>query len=178
LAGEFSIDIQGGGSDLIFPHHEMSAAQSSVMNGREFARFYVHAGMIGLDGEKMSKSKGNLVFVSKLIREGSDPMAIRLALLSHHYQEDHMWTSDQLESATNLLVDLRIALSREEVPPTDDLIGEIIQVLSHNLDTPPAITLIRRWVEETLASDLSRSSKLGNPGELSRALDALLGLAI
>jgi L-cysteine:1D-myo-inositol 2-amino-2-deoxy-alpha-D-glucopyranoside ligase len=105
-------------------------------------------------------------------------MAIRLALLSHHYQEDHMWTSDQLESATNLLVDLRIALSREEVPPTDDLIGEIIQVLSHNLDTPPAITLIRRWVEETLASDLSRSSKLGNPGELSRALDALLGLAI
>ena len=174
----FSIDIQGGGSDLIFPHHEMSAAQSSVMNGKEFSRFYVHAGMIGLDGEKMSKSKGNLVFVSKLIREGANPVAIRLALLSHHYQEDHMWTSSDLAIAESLLNDLRIALSREEVPPTDAVIASIIESLSNNLDTPSAIAHLRTWVDQTLASNLLRSDTLGNPGELSRALDALLGIAI
>ena len=71
------IDIQGGGSDLIFPHHEMCAAQAQVLSGKPLASTYVHAGMIGLDGEKMSKSKGNLVFVSKLVAAGRDPMAIR-----------------------------------------------------------------------------------------------------
>lgn len=176
--GLFSIDIQGGGSDLIFPHHEMSAAQSSVMNGKEFSRFYVHAGMIGLDGEKMSKSKGNLIFVSKLIRDGFNPMAIRLALLSHHFQEDHMWTSSQLENATHFLDDLRVALSKEEVPPTDVVITSIVQALSQNLDTPRAIEHLRKWVDRTLASNLSKEDSFGNPGELSRVIDTLLGLAI
>jgi L-cysteine:1D-myo-inositol 2-amino-2-deoxy-alpha-D-glucopyranoside ligase len=86
-------DVQGGGSDLIFPHHEHSAAHAEALTGTApFARAYVHAGMIGLDGEKMSKSRGNLVLVSKLRTAGVDPMAVRLALLDGHYRADREWT--------------------------------------------------------------------------------------
>lgn len=86
-------DIQGGGNDLIFPHHEFSAAHGEALTGsRRFARHYVHTGMVGLDGEKMSKSRGNLVFVSRLRAQGVDPAAIRLALLADHYRGDRMWT--------------------------------------------------------------------------------------
>ena len=90
-------DVQGGGSDLVFPHHEYSAVHAEALTAtKPFARAYVHAAMIGLDGEKMSKSRGNLVFVSKLRGEGVDPMAIRLALLSGHYRTDRAWTADLL----------------------------------------------------------------------------------
>jgi L-cysteine:1D-myo-inositol 2-amino-2-deoxy-alpha-D-glucopyranoside ligase len=167
-----SIDIQGGGSDLIFPHHEMSAAQSKMINGREFATHYVHAGMIGLDGEKMSKSKGNLVLVSNLLKEGRDAMAIRLALLSHHYRSDHMWTDTDLVTAEEFIEQLRIALSRMEVAPTDATINEIIASLSNDLDTPRAIKALRNWLADTNAGKTG-----GSPGELSRAIDTLLGIA-
>ena len=169
---EFSVDIQGGGSDLIFPHHEMSAAQSKMINGREFASHYVHAGMIGLDGEKMSKSKGNLVLVSNLLKQGRDAMAIRLALLSHHYRSDHMWVESDLVNAEELLVSLRIALSRSEVAPTDAIILDIANALANDLDTPTAISSLRKWLAETDAGKVG-----GHPGELSRAIDTLLGIA-
>ena len=94
LLGE-RIDVQGGGNDLLFPHHECSAAHAERLTGQApFAGHYVHAGMIGLDGEKMSKSKGNLVFVSRLRGDKVDPMAIRLALLAGHYRTDRAWTDD------------------------------------------------------------------------------------
>ena len=90
-------DVQGGGSDLIFPHHEHSAAHAEALRATHpFAQHYVHAGLIGLDGEKMSKSRGNLVFVSKLRNAGVDPMAIRLALLDGHYRADREWTGGRL----------------------------------------------------------------------------------
>ncbi len=168
-----SIDFQGGGSDLIFPHHEMSAAQSKVMNGKEFASYYVHAGMIGLDGEKMSKSKGNLVFVSKLLNEGVDAMVIRVALLRHHYRADHMWNNQELDSSRELLDDLRIALSRPEVAPTDKAIESIIASLSDDLNSPRALSAIQEWITATKQGQVG-----GSPGELSRAIDALLGIAI
>ena len=170
---ETSIDIQGGGSDLIFPHHEMSAAQARAMNGKKFATNYVHAGMIGLDGEKMSKSKGNLVFVSQLLRDGVDPMAIRIALMSHHYREDHMWESAELREAKSFLDELQVALSRMEVAPTDVVIEEIISALSHDIDTPRALKALKSWIVDT-----NEGAVGGKPGELSRALDALLGIAI
>jgi L-cysteine:1D-myo-inositol 2-amino-2-deoxy-alpha-D-glucopyranoside ligase len=168
-----SIDIQGGGSDLIFPHHEMSAAQGKAMTGKEFAANYVHAGMIGLDGEKMSKSKGNLVFVSQLLKEGIDPMAIRIALMSHHYRQDHMWQQSDLAEAQVLLADLQIALSRMEVASTDEVIVEIIASLSQDIDTPRALRALKRWINQTNSGGTG-----GKPGELSRAIDALLGIAI
>ena len=170
---ETSIDIQGGGSDLIFPHHEMSAAQARAMNGKKFATNYVHAGMIGLDGEKMSKSKGNLVFVSQLLRDGVDPMAIRIALMSHHYREDHMWVSAELTDAKIFLDALQVALSRMEVAPTDVVIEEIISALSHDIDTPRALKALKSWIVDT-----NEGAVGGKPGELSRAMDALLGIAI
>lgn len=168
-----SIDIQGGGSDLIFPHHEMSAAQGEILQGREFASHYVHAGMIGLEGVKMSKSLGNLVFVSKLVSQGRDPMAIRWALMEEHYSRDRSWSEDLLNNAENWLVRLRRALSMMESAPTDNVIHEIIAAQSDNLDTPRALAAIRNWIEVS-----EGGSSSGNPGELSRAIDSLLGIAL
>src|SRR3954470_21865802 len=110
LGAEF--DVQGGGSDLVFPHHEMSASEAQVADPEvRFARAYVHAGMVALDGEKMSKSKGNLELVSRLRTTGTDPMAIRLALLAHHYRSDWEWTVAGLQTATALLEKLRAAVA-------------------------------------------------------------------
>ncbi|CAM5736547.1 L-cysteine:1D-myo-inositol 2-amino-2-deoxy-alpha-D-glucopyranoside ligase [Streptomyces microflavus] len=104
-------DIQGGGSDLAFPHHEMGASHAQALTGEHpFAKVYVHAGMVGLDGEKMSKSRGNLVFVSALRREGVDPAALRLALLSHHYRSDWEWTDQVLADAVERLARWRAAV--------------------------------------------------------------------
>jgi len=108
-AGGTSIAIQGGGRDLVFPHHEMSASHARVVTGEEFARVYSHAGMIGLDGEKMSKSRGNLVLVSELRARGVDPAAIRLGLLSGHYRADRDWTDAVLDDATARLARWRVA---------------------------------------------------------------------
>ena len=173
LSEPTSIDIQGGGSDLIFPHHEMSAAQGKAINGKEFAANYVHAGMIGLDGEKMSKSKGNLVFVSQLLRDGVDPMAIRIALMSHHYRRDHMWQGSDLMSAQTFLDSLRLNLARMEVAPTDKVIEEIIFALSNDLDTPQALASLRNWITATETGGVG-----GSAGELGRVIDALLGIAL
>jgi L-cysteine:1D-myo-inositol 2-amino-2-deoxy-alpha-D-glucopyranoside ligase len=166
------IDIQGGGSDLIFPHHFMSAIQVKAITNQQFARGYVHTGMVGLDGEKMSKSKGNLVFVSKLLEEGIDPLVIRFALLQSHYASDRMWNSQVLEAATNSVASIRAALARNEVAPTSKLCKEILEALSNNLDTPRIMQLLADWVEST-----ERSGVGGSAGELSRLLDSALGLA-
>jgi L-cysteine:1D-myo-inositol 2-amino-2-deoxy-alpha-D-glucopyranoside ligase len=170
---EFSIDIQGGGSDLIFPHHEMSAAQSVAMTRQKFSRTYVHAGMVGLDGQKMSKSLGNLVFVSRLIAEGVEPVAIRWALMGHKYQDDLMWRAELIESAKVEIDRLRSNLSKVDVAPTSNLIQSICDSLSRNLDTPNVLHLIRTWMNETESGVIG-----GEAGELSRALDTLLGLAL
>jgi L-cysteine:1D-myo-inositol 2-amino-2-deoxy-alpha-D-glucopyranoside ligase len=109
LGAEF--DVQVGGSDLIFPHHEMSASHARVaLGGSAFARRYAHAGMVRLDGGKMSKSRGNLVFVSELVASGVPPVAIRLALLAHHYRGDWDWTGDGLAAARQRLDRWRAAV--------------------------------------------------------------------
>jgi L-cysteine:1D-myo-inositol 2-amino-2-deoxy-alpha-D-glucopyranoside ligase len=170
---EFAIDIQGGGSDLIFPHHDMSASQGLVATGQKFARFFVHAGMIGLDGTKMSKSLGNLIFVSRLIIDGIEPMAIRIALLGHHYRSDHMWGSTEISDASAFLDRIRLNLARMEVAPTQPLIREILKAMSNDLDTERVLELLASWCTET-----ENGSSGGSAGQLSRVLDDLLGLAI
>jgi len=169
---EFAIDIQGGGSDLIFPHHDMSAAQGVIATGQKFARFFVHAGMIGLDGQKMSKSLGNLLFVSRLIDGGVDPMAIRIALMGHHYRSDHMWGASEIDQATALVDRLRLNLSRVEVAPTSSVVELIVAALSQDLDTPRALAALKAWCDGCDAGYVG-----GSPGELSRVIDDLLGLA-
>ncbi len=169
----FSIDIQGGGSDLIFPHHEMSAAQSFAMTGHQFAQLFVHTGMIGLAGEKMSKSLGNLLFVSDLLRMGTPAMAIRWALMNRPYGSDAMWNETRLAESISDLATLHLALAREEVAPTDSVIEVIIESLARNLDTATALAALNRWSAQTIVG-----SSGGSPGELSRAIDTLLGIAL
>ena len=170
---ETLIDIQGGGSDLIFPHHFMSAAQAEAMTGKPFARAYVHAGMIGLDGEKMSKSKGNLVFVSELLRRGVDAMAIRLALMQGHYSSDRMWNEDLLVKSEQLIARIRTNLSKSEVAPAAPLIAKIAASMANDLNTPSVIRHIEAWCAES-----EDSPAVDEAGTVSRALDSLLGLAL
>ena len=167
------IDIQGGGSDLIFPHHEMCASQAQVLSGKPLASTYVHAGMIGLDGEKMSKSKGNLVFVSKLVADGRDPMAIRWALMKKHYRTDRMWTEELLIAAENEIGALRKALEQKEVAPSQDLIQNIVEALAEDLNTPLVIEMVNAWVDQTNAGGTD-----GDAQSLITALDALLGIKL
>ena len=167
------IDIQGGGSDLIFPHHEMCASQARILTGKDLARTYVHSAMIGLDGEKMSKSKANLVFVSTLVNSGVDPMAIRLALLSQSYRVDRMWTQHLLDEAIDRLSIIRKAFALELVAPTGEVISEIIDSLSDDLDTPRALAALDVWAAQSLESGASASGQ-----ELRIVVDALLGLLI
>jgi L-cysteine:1D-myo-inositol 2-amino-2-deoxy-alpha-D-glucopyranoside ligase len=169
----FEIDLQGGGTDLIFPHHFMTAAIGKALTGREFARSYVHAGMVGLDGEKMSKSKGNLVLVSNLLNRGVDPMEIRYALLSEHYSSDRMWSEDTLTKSKVNVADLRSALSRNEVAATDRVISGIASSLADDLNSPLALEILERWVSDTQNGGIG-----GSVGELSRFIDAALGLAL
>ena len=167
------IQLQGGGSDLIFPHHFMSAQIVKAALGRDFAESYIHAGMIGLDGEKMSKSKGNLIFVSKLIQEGVDPMVIRWALLSGHYQQDREWSTQLLERAKDEVVLVRSALSRSETADASSLVNNLIKDLSDNLNTPKALSEIVDWSLES-----NKIATSNHSGLVSRAIDSLLGLAL
>lgn len=167
------IDIQGGGSDLIFPHHEMCASQAQVLSGKPLASAYVHAGMIGLDGEKMSKSKGNLVFVSRLVAAGRDPMAIRWALMKSHYRIDRMWSEDLLVTAEREINDLRKAIQQTEVAPTQELIQQVIGCIADDLDTSSIIQLINTWVSQTQSGE-----KGEHPQSLIEVLDALLGIKL
>ena len=170
---ESLIDIQGGGSDLIFPHHEMCASQAQVLSGKPLASSYVHAGMIGLDGEKMSKSKGNLVFVSTLVADGREPMAIRWALMKDHYRTDRMWTDELLVAAESELFALRSALTQLNVAPTQEFIEKMIAALADDLDTVAVTSMINEWVQKTQSGDTG-----GDAQSLVTALDALLGVAL
>ena len=170
---ETLIDIQGGGSDLIFPHHEMCATQAKIITGKELASTYVHAGMIGLDGEKMSKSKGNLVFVSRLVASGVDPMAIRWALMSDHYRSDRMWSDAVLHKAQSELDQLKLALSKSDCAPTEGLIDSILIALSDDLDTTLVLSQLNAWASTTITG-----SHGGNSDDLRNLLDALLGLKL
>ena len=168
-----SISIQGGGSDLIFPHHYMSAVQARALNDRNFAKAFVHAGMIGLDGEKMSKSRGNLVFVSKLLAQGVRPEAIRWALLSSHYREDRMWSDALLQKAERDIAEVERALAHDQSAPTHECLKEIITAIADDLDTPRALRAVMDWSARTNSGESGGSS-----GEISRALDLYLGIAL
>ena len=167
-----AFDVQGGGSDLLFPHHEMSSAHAEAGRGSwPFARAYVHAGMVGLDGEKMSKSRGNLVFVSRLRQAGVDPGAVRLALLSAHYRSDREWFAGTLAAGEQRLGAWRAATARACGPSGDALLVALRAALADDLDTPAALALVDAWA----AAD---GADVEAPGLVRGAVDALLGVQL
>jgi L-cysteine:1D-myo-inositol 2-amino-2-deoxy-alpha-D-glucopyranoside ligase len=170
------IDVQGGGSDLVFPHHECSAAHAERITGAApFAAHYVHAGMIAYGGEKMSKSRGNLVFVSRLRADGVDPMALRLALVSQHYRCDREWTDDLAKVADQRLVRWRSAVVAPSGPDGAALVAGLRARLSDDLDTPGALALVDGWAQAALRGD---GGDPGAPGLVRTAVDALLGVRL
>ncbi|MGH8828932.1 MAG: class I tRNA ligase family protein, partial [Jiangellaceae bacterium] len=171
-----AFDVQGGGSDLAFPHHEMCASEAHVATESwPFARAYVHAGMVGLNGEKMSKSLGNLVLASQLRRDGHEAAAVRLALLSAHYRADREWTEDVLAHGTARLAAWRTAVSAPAAPEATGLVTRVREHLSDDLDTPAALAAIDRWAEETR---LRGGADHTAPRLVRRLVDSLLGVQL
>ena len=171
----FPLTVQGGGSDLVFPHHEMCAAHATALTGETFAKAYMHVGMVGYQGEKMSKSKGNLVLVSKLIEDGEDPMAIRAVLLSHHYRSDWMYTDGLLADArTRLAHWRRAAASTTDPAAAEELLQDIRGNLVDDLDTPAILDDLDEWAESV--------GEAGGTAEATTlvvdAVDALLGIRL
>ena len=170
-------DVQGGGSDLIFPHHEMSAGHTQATRpGCAFARAYVHTGMIAYDGEKMSKSLGNLVLVSRLREAGVDPMAIRLALLTGHYRADREWTDAHLEEAEARLATWRQVLGGTGAVPATAYAEEVLAALADDLDSPRAVVAVQAWIDQTMTSP-GEATDPAAPALMRDVLDAALGLA-
>ncbi|MBG6214106.1 MAG: cysteine--1-D-myo-inosityl 2-amino-2-deoxy-alpha-D-glucopyranoside ligase [Cryobacterium sp.] len=178
--------VQGGGSDLIFPHHDMSAGHAQALSGHPLAGVYSHTGMVAYRGEKMSKSLGNLVLVSGLRAHNVDPRAIRLALLARHYRTDWEWTTALLDEAVERLSVWAAAfgtavvtgtsratnLGTANIAGTTRTAASIVQsvrlALRHDLDTPQAMQLI----------DAAAAGPLDDPALLNRAISALLGVAL
>ncbi len=170
------LDIQGGGSDLIFPHHEFTAAHAECVTGaRRFARHYVHAGMIGAEGHKMSKSLGNLVLVSTLRSQGVEPAAIRLGLLSAHYRVDRAWGADVLAAATARLQRWRAATALPAGPDATDTVARLRRYLADDLDTPKALAAVDGWSTDALEYGGHDSTA---PHTVAAAVDALLGVQV
>jgi L-cysteine:1D-myo-inositol 2-amino-2-deoxy-alpha-D-glucopyranoside ligase len=182
-----AFDVQAGGSDLVFPHHEMSASHSRVAFAGEpgpvFARVYAHAGMVGLDGEKMSKSLGNLVFVSRLVAGGEDPMAVRLALLAHHYRDDWEWTEVGLAAARDRRTRWHTATAAPSAPPAsgvspaaEAVLAGVRDRLADDLDVPGALAVVDRWAGTVLADPAAATA--ADRRLVRDTVDALLGVAL
>ena len=181
-----AFDVQAGGSDLVFPHHEMSASHARVAcatadSGHAFARVYAHSGMVAYQGAKMSKSLGNLVFVSRLRAAGIDPMAIRLALIAHHYRSDWEWTDAVLAEAQGRLDRWRAAVARAVPagasggPAAETVLGTVRERLAEDLDAPGAVAAIDAWADAVLDAP----GGAGEDADLIRdTADALLGVAL
>ena len=209
-----TFDVQAGGSDLIFPHHEFSASHARVAladgvpGHGAFARSYAHAGMVRLDGEKMSKSLGNLVFVSRLVADGVDPMAVRLAILAHHYRGDWDWTADGLAAAQDRLARWRAALNRavsgargtaadprsgataeavpaaqtalaaEAVPAAESVLAAVRERIADDLDAPGALAVVDRWASAVSGAPELPPGAAEAAGLVRDTVDALLGIAL
>ncbi|NNC10458.1 cysteine--1-D-myo-inosityl 2-amino-2-deoxy-alpha-D-glucopyranoside ligase [Planctomonas sp. JC2975] len=160
--------VQGGGADLLFPHHELSAGHAAALSGHPLAKVYSHAGLIAYQGEKMSKSLGNLVLVSRLVEEGVDPAAVRLALLAHHYRTEWEWTPEGLREAESRLAAWRSIRADPAGVKADDVLATVRARLADDLDTPGALAAV----------DAAADSGVDDPELVSGLVDALLGVVL
>lgn len=169
-------DVQIGGHDLVFPHHEMSALQSVALTGSStYAEHHLYQALVAFDGEKMSKSKGNLVFVSALRNSGVDPMVIRALILDRHYRREWEYTDALLRAAERRVARWREALSVNTGPGAQETIDRIRAALADDLDAPTALEALDAWTDRTLTDGGDHAD---GPGMVSRAMDALLGLRL
>ncbi|HAF67861.1 MAG TPA: cysteine--tRNA ligase [Acidimicrobiaceae bacterium] len=144
-----TIDLHGGGDDLIFPHHECETAQSVAANNSPFARHWMHIGMVAYEGEKMSKSLGNLVFVRDL-RTGHDPRAIRLALLSNHYRAGFEWFDSDIDKGEAMLERMIEAASCPSGPDSETLLTQVREAIDDDLNLPKACEIIDDFAVKTI----------------------------
>jgi L-cysteine:1D-myo-inositol 2-amino-2-deoxy-alpha-D-glucopyranoside ligase len=133
-----TLDVHGGGRDLKFPHHECEAAQSESVTGALFVKHWLHVGLVGLDGAKMSKSLGNLVFISELVAR-VESTAVRLALLDVHYRDDWEWHDELLSSAQSRLATWRTTLTQSR---SCSVIDDVRAALDDDLNCPAALAVI------------------------------------
>ncbi|MCA0346737.1 MAG: cysteine--1-D-myo-inosityl 2-amino-2-deoxy-alpha-D-glucopyranoside ligase [Actinobacteria bacterium] len=162
--------VQGGGADLVFPHHEFTAAHATALSGTPLAHAYCHVGLISFQGHKMSKSRGNLVLVSRLLEAGADPSAIRLGILAHHYRAEWEWSDEDLQTAHRRLHAWREGIARASDDPLDahEVLAQLRQALANDLDTPVMLA--------TLDAALDRG--VDQPGLIADAAEALLGVTL
>ncbi len=158
----------------------MCAGHAQVAEpGTPFAQVYSHAGMVAYDGEKMSKSRGNLVFVSALRNSDVDPMAIRATLLRHHYRSDWEWTDAELFDNVDRLAEWRKAIALGAGAPAEPVVTEVLAALADDLDAPRALAAVDAWVDATLGTHgLADTSDPDAARSVHVLLDAALGLAL
>lgn len=168
LGGAFT--VQGGGEDLVFPHHELTAAHATALSGTPLAHAYCHVGLVSYQGHKMSKSRGNLVFVSKLLNAGVDPSAIRLGLLAHHYRSEWEWNDADIETATRRLDGWRrgLQLTNEEATSSTVVLQQLRAALANDLDTPVMLAIL----------DAALDRGVDDPDVIKDAAAALLGVTL
>ncbi|SDQ29916.1 cysteine--1-D-myo-inosityl 2-amino-2-deoxy-alpha-D-glucopyranoside ligase [Leucobacter chromiiresistens] len=168
LGGAFT--VQGGGSDLVFPHHEFTAAHATALSGTPLAHAYCHAGLVSYQGHKMSKSRGNLVFVSKLLDGGADPSAIRLGLLAHHYRSEWEWHDSDLDVARRRLEAWRSGLQRTSAEPVAAaaVVRQLRSAIANDLDTPVMLATL----------DAALDQGVDSPDLVADAVLALLGVQL
>ncbi len=165
-----TIDLHGGGSDLIFPHHECERAQSEAANGTTFVTHWMHCGMVAYEGTKMSKSLGNLVFVSELSKI-ADPRAIRLALMRHHYRSDWEWFDGDIDAAAELLGRLHVAANAPDGPDPEPYAERLRAALDDDLDAPAALAEL-----SALADGMNHGGSDESAPTILRELAALCGV--
>ena len=169
-----TIDLHGGGRDLIFPHHECERAQSEAATGVAFVRHWMHCGLVAYQGTKMSKSLGNLVFVSELT-ERADPRAVRLALMGHHYRTDWEWHDHDLRQGEALLEVLTAAARRTNGPDPRPYQSQLRAALDDDLDAPSARAVLEELAWAILAD--GTGSEESAPAAL-RELGRLCGIEL
>jgi L-cysteine:1D-myo-inositol 2-amino-2-deoxy-alpha-D-glucopyranoside ligase len=167
-----TLDLHGGGTDLIFPHHECEIAQSEAVTGLPFVRHWLHSAMVAYEGEKMSKSLGNLVFISDL-RRTADPRAIRLALLHHHYRSGFEWHDTDIQDGTALLHRLVAAAARPDGPDPAPFAARVRDAIDDDLDAPRALDALGELADAILSGGTDPTA----PGVLTEVA-ALIGVDI
>jgi L-cysteine:1D-myo-inositol 2-amino-2-deoxy-alpha-D-glucopyranoside ligase len=166
---ELPMTVSGGASDLIFPHHEFTAGHTGALTGYSHASIRTHAGLVSYRGQKMSKSLGNLVFVSTLISEGVDPRAIRLAILSHHYRSDWEWTDAVLDHARERLTRWTEWAAITGGAGEGNFVNDLRAAIAHDLNAPRALKIVDERI--TLGAPATEHELAAIHGLLGISLD-------